>query len=108
MKIKFRALRRRVWFKTLSRVERGIIDLTIRCVERIRSHTLMKVVLAVVDKLLRALDEEFLRKAERIGQGIVERLSSVALSWGNRNAWKWRWDLGFVKFLGLIVINDKV
>jgi hypothetical protein len=107
MKIKVRALRQKIWFKALSRVERGLIDLTIRCVERIRSHTLMKAVLAVVDKLLKTLDEEFLQKAERLGRKIVEKVSFVALNWGNRNALMWKWDLDFVRFLGVIVVNEK-
>lgn len=107
MKIKVRALRRKVWFKALSRVERGIIDLTMRCVERIRSRTLTKAVLAIIDKLLRTLDEEFLTKAERIGREIVEKLSCVALNWGNKNALTWKWNLDFVRFLGITAVNDR-
>lgn len=107
MKIRVRALRRKVWFRALSIVERGIIDLTIRCVERIRSYALTKAVLAIIDKLLGTLDEEFLTKAERIGREIVEKLSCVALNWGNRNALRWKWNLDFVRFMGIIAVNDR-
>ena len=107
VKIKVRALRRKVWFRALSRVERGVIDLTIRCVERIRSHALTKAVLAIIDKLLRILGEEFLTKAERIGREIVEKHSYVALNWGNRDALTWKGDLDFVRFLGIIAVNDR-
>jgi len=35
VKVKKIALRRRVWFRCLDRVERGIIDLTVQCVDSI-------------------------------------------------------------------------
>ena len=37
------ALRRGVWFRSLSRVERGIIDLTVRYVDNVKSSKLAKV-----------------------------------------------------------------
>ena len=42
------ALRHGVWFRALSRVERGILDLTTRYVVRIRSPTLANVVTAIL------------------------------------------------------------
>jgi len=45
------AMRRRVWFKVLSRMERAVVSLTIRCVDRIRSVELAMIVKAIVDKL---------------------------------------------------------
>lgn len=105
-KIKTRALRRKVWFKALSRVERGIIDLTIRCVERIRSHALMKTVLAIVDKLLRTLEENYLKKVERIGREIAHKICEIALKWGNLHALVWKHDINFVRFLGVNAFNS--
>jgi NAD-dependent DNA ligase len=106
MKIKVRALRRKVWFKALSRVERGIIDLTIRCVERIRSHALMKTVLAIVDKLLRTSKEHFLKKVENIGREIAQKICEIAWKWGNLHALIWKYDLNFVRFLGVSALNS--
>lgn len=105
VKIKVRALRRKVWFKALSRVERGVIDLTIRCVERIRSHALMKTVLAIVDKLLRTLEENYLTKVERAGREIAEKICELARKWGNLHALRWKYDLDFVRFLGVNALN---
>ncbi len=106
MKIKVRALRRKVWFKALSRVERGIIDLTIRCVERIRSHALMKTVLAIVDKLLRTLEEGYLKRVERIGREIAQKICEIACKWGNLHALIWKYDVNFVRFLGVNTLNS--
>jgi len=106
MKIKVRALRRKVWFRALSRVERGIVDLTIRCVEKIQSYTLMKTVLGIVDKLLRTLEENYLRKVEKIGREIVQKICEIAWKWGNRLALVWKYDIRFVRFLGANAINS--
>ena len=105
-KIKARALRRKVWFKALSRVERGIIDLTIRCVERIRSHALMKTVLAIIDKLLRTLEESYLKKVERAGREIARKICEIAWKWGNSHALTWKYDINFVRFLGVNALNS--
>jgi hypothetical protein len=105
VKIKVRALRRKVWFKALSRVERGVIDLTIRCVEQIRSHALMKLILAIVDKLLRTLEENYLTKVERAGREIAEKICELARKWGNLRALLWKYDLDFVRFLGMNAVN---
>jgi len=106
VKIKVRALRRKVWFKALSRVERGIIDLTIRCVERIRSYALMKTVLAIVDKLLRTLEEGYLKRVERIGRELAQKICEIACKWGNLHASVWKYDVNFVKFLGVNALNS--
>lgn len=107
VKIKVRALRRKVWFKALSRVERGVIDLTIRCVERIRSHALMKTVLAIVNKLLRTLEENYLSKVEQAGRAIAEQICELARRWGNLRALLWKYDLDFVRFLGVNALNGQ-
>jgi len=105
MKIRTRALRKGVWFKALSRIERSILDLTIRCVERIRSEALMKTVVTILDKLLETLEEEYLKRVERIGREIAEKISEIAWRWGNPHALTWEYDLRFVKFLGVNATN---
>ena len=105
MKIKVRALRHKVWFKTLSRTERAIVDLTIRCVERIRSRCLEKTLSNIVSKILKTLESEFSEKAEQIGREIARKTCSLALEWGNLNALTWIYDLNFVRFLGINALN---
>lgn len=105
LKIKTNALRRKVWFKALSRVERSIIDLTIRCVERVRSNALIKTLLTILDKLLKTLEEDYLKKVETIGREIAERICEIASKWGNPHAWLWKYDLRFVRFLGINTVN---
>jgi hypothetical protein len=45
------ALRRRVWFRALSRVERGVLDLTVKYVNDVKSALLAKVLTAMLEKL---------------------------------------------------------
>ena len=105
MKIKTRALRHRVWFKTLSRAERAIIDLTIKCVERIRSRILTRVISKIFDKILKTLKNSFLETADKVGRETVERLCRIAGEWGNRTASNWKHDLSFIRFLGVNTTN---
>jgi len=105
MRLKTEALRRKTWFRALSRIERSIVDLTIQCVERVRSRTLAKVVLKILDKLLKTLEEVFIHRAEKIGLEIAQRLSEIALKWGNRQVWVWKYDLRFATFLGVNALN---
>jgi hypothetical protein len=107
MKVKSRALRNRTWYKTLSRMERGIIDLTIKCVEKIRSHVLAQTVSIIISKILRTLNEDFVVEAEKVGREIAEKLSVIAQDWGNKTCFLWKCDKGFVKFLGVNALNAK-
>ena len=107
MKVKSRALRNRTWYKTLSRMERAIIDLTIKCVEKIRSQVLAQMVSKIVSKILKTLAEDFMTHAEKVGREIVEKLSVIAQDWGNRTCFLWKCDKGFVKFLGVNTLNTR-
>jgi len=108
MKLKSKALRNRTWYKTLSRIERAIIDLTIRCVEKIRSHILAQTVSLIVNKIVRTLKENFMAEAEKVGRDIAEKLWGIAQSWGNTTCFLWKQDEDFVKFLGVNTVNVRL
>jgi len=97
--LKRKALRRGVWFKVLSGIDRATIDLTIRCVERIRSATLARVIVGIVEKIKNAIRGFFIR-AEVVGRLLAERVVELALSWGNTEASDWKCDSDFVRYLG--------
>ncbi len=48
--LKTRALRRRVWYRTLDRIERGLVDLTIRWVDKVRNRTMARVLLWILGR----------------------------------------------------------
>jgi len=88
-------------------MERAIIDLTIKCVEKIRSPVLAQAVSMIIRKLLRTLKEEFMTEAEKAGREIVQKLSVIAQNWGNKTCFLWKRDKVFIKFLGVNALNTK-
>jgi hypothetical protein len=96
------ALRRGVWFRVLNRVERGIIDLTVRYVEVIKSTKLAKVVTAIIEKLQNATENRLERLVRTIGLALSQKLSKIAISWGNKSASQWANDRSYAKYLLLI------
>ena len=92
--LKTRALRKRVWFRVLDRVERGLLDLTIRWVDNVRSGRLTETLLRILVKLAWAM-EQGLSRVLVVGRELALRASVLAVSWGNVNAYSWRSDRGF-------------
>jgi len=107
LEIKTKALRTKVWFRALSKVERAIIDLTIRCVEKIRSNVLAGTVAKIINKILQSLEQDFMTRAERVGREIAERLCRLGERWGNEACTNWKCDRCFIKFLGVNALNHR-
>ena len=95
------ALRRGVWFKALNRVERGIIDLTVKYVDSIKSATLAKVVTAIIEKLQQTMETLADKMVRTVGLPLARKISDIAVSWGNHLAKLWADDWGFARFLAL-------
>lgn len=105
MNIRAKALRQRVWFKALSKAERAVIDLTIKCVERVRSRILTRIISKIVDKILKTLENGFLDVADKVGREIAEQLCRIAGEWGNKTSSSWKHDFSFARFLGVNAVN---
>lgn len=103
--LKVKALRRRVWFKVLNRMERGLVDSVIKVVDRVRSALLAKVLGSIVKKLSTALESKVKRLMREVGQPLAEKVSLIAKSWGHKSAFKWVKDKGFVLYLTITAIN---
>ena len=89
--MKLRALRRRVWFRVLDRVERGLLDLTIRWVDNVRSGRLTEMLLRILVKLARAMEQGMARVLV-VGRELALKASLLAVRWGNKQAYAWRYD----------------
>ena len=103
--IKSRALRKRVWFRALSKVERAIVDLTIKCVVKIQSSVLAGTISGIVGKILQFLGEDFMTRAERVGREIVESVHALGEKWGNKACSAWESNSCFIRFLGVSALN---
>jgi|SRR5437667_744467 len=104
LRLKTKALRNRVWFRVLSRIERGLLDLTMKWVDRVKSTKLTHILGEILTKLLSAMNQSMERDFQR-GRGLARVISSWALSWGNATARNWRSDIGFQRALGLGVLG---
>jgi len=105
-KVKVRAFRNGAWFRALHRLDRVLVDLTIRVVDRIRSATLVKNILTVIKKLEENVGGDLLRDLNDLGFSLARKLSLIAQRWGNTSAKKWAFDLSFLRFLVVLHIND--
>src|SRR6266536_290623 len=92
--LKTRALRKRVWYRVLSRMERGLLDLTMRWVGEVKSRTMTRVVIRILLKLARAMEQGMARVLV-VGRELALRASVLAVGWGNVEAYSWRSDRGF-------------
>jgi len=101
VRLKLAALRRGVWFRVLSRIERSLVDLAIVTVRRVRSFVLARCVGFVVEKLGGVFESRVQRRIQTVGFPLAKKLGEIAQSWGNRSAVGWAGDLGFARFLAM-------
>lgn len=105
VRLRVKARRRGVWFTALSRVERGLIDLTIKVVEKVRSFILARSLIDIIKKLMDAMESEVARLMKAVGLPRAQKLSNVAQGWGNKVARFWANDLGFIRYLAVMQKN---
>src|SRR5438093_11390507 len=104
MGIKTRGLRRRVWYGALDRMERGLVDLTIRWVDKVRSGRMTETLMPILEKLAQALETGMVRVLGR-GRVLAARASELAVGWGNGSAFYWRFEQAFCDALGFRIVG---
>jgi hypothetical protein len=104
-KLKTKAIRAGVWFKALPRIDRVLVDLTIKVAESIRSAYLAKSIIAVVGKLEGLLESRFVRLARTIGCSLAKQISAIAQKLGNASAKGWATDRSFALYLVVMHAN---
>jgi len=104
--MRVRALRSGVWFKALSTVERSMVNLAIRVVEKdVKSSLLARLMGGIIDKLKEATESRFLHMVLEIGLPLARKFSGIAQGWGNKSASQWTDDPGFMRFLTILSTN---
>jgi hypothetical protein len=103
--LKLRAKRSGVWFKTLNRLERALINLTIKVADKVRSPRLAEALSAVTRKLEEALKSRISQIVYRIGFSLARKIGLFAKKWGNPSAENWMSDVSFARFLAIMHIN---
>jgi hypothetical protein len=104
--MRVKALRSGVWFKVLSGVERSMVNLAIRVVERVvKSSLLARSMVGIIDKLKQATENRFLRMVGKVGVPLARKLGGIAQVWGNKSASQWTEDPGFIRYLTIMWMN---
>jgi len=96
------ALRKRVWYKALDEIERGIVNLTISVVESVKSLTLVRELVKILAKLREAFKSAFVKHVEDYGFRKLMDVINVAVGFGNVEALKW----GSESFARLLALNN--
>jgi len=104
IRIKHKAIRLKAWYK-LNNIERAIIDLTIKCVDKIKSIKLKNVILKILNKIKEAIENDFLNKIYENGLKEIIKIIKIVYSWGNKNSLEWIKDKSFIFYLGIKNIN---
>lgn len=106
MKLKLKAMRAGVWFRSLPRIDRALIDLTIKVASNVRSVVLAKSILSVTRKLEGLFESKFVRAIREIGFPLACKISFFAQKWGNTAAKSWGSDVRFARFLVAMNLNE--
>ena len=105
VRLKQRAMRAGVWFRSLPRIDRVLVDLTIQVADCVRSVHLARSILAVAGKLESLLESRFRRAVREFGLVLAEKLSGFAVRWGYAEARSWASDMNFARFWAIIKLN---
>ena len=106
--VRVNALRKRTWFKALDRVERGIVDLTIKMVKTLKSHVLAGEIVKILVKLKEADKGAFTRHIESYGYQKLKIVVAQAASFGSNVAHSWLRELDYAAWLALNNIYNPV
>jgi len=98
-------MRHGVWYKALSQVERALLDLTVKVVDRVESVVLGVELVKILVKLRNAAKGGFIRRMEEYGVLQARRISSKAVEWGHKIAASWSTNIGFIRYLTIMDVN---
>ena len=105
LELRRKAIRRRVWYTSLDRVDRGIIYLVTRVVDRVESATLGIVLMKITKKLRDAMKSSFIKLMESDGVRMARNMAEMAVEWEYWAAKEWARDLGYVRYLTMLTLN---
>ena len=103
--VRLEALRKRVWYRALDRVERSIFNLTCSIIDRVKSAVLGSVLVGIIDRLREAMKGGFVKVVESVGCERAVRFAGLARGWGYGDVRGWLKDLRFARYLALLVYN---
>lgn len=104
--LKRKALRRNVWYSALSRIDRVLLDLTVKVADQVRGSALINALVSVIEKLESAFENRISCALRSVGFPLAQRLSLLAQKWGNKLAVKWV-NTSFARFLAVMHLGSQ-
>lgn len=103
--VRAKALRKRVWYRSLDRLERGIFSLAAQLIDGVKSELLCVELVKILSKITRAMKSGLARCVEEYGFGKARDLALVAVSFGYNSASSWASDSEFIRYLAFLRLN---
>ena len=97
-----KALRKGVWYKALDALERGILSLTSRVIERVESAVLGVELVKILSKLRDSMMSGFVRRVKEFGLWRARGVAEQAVGWGHKSSAAWASNLNFARYLTLM------
>ena len=106
VKIRRKALRRKVWFSALDQVERGILSLASQILDSVKSRVLGVELVKIIAKLMDSMKSPFVKEMETYGLDQAKKLAEQAVEWGYEKARGWVMDPGFIRYVTLLKVHN--
>jgi hypothetical protein len=106
--VRRQALRRRIWYSALDGLERGILWISARVVDGVKSSLLNVQLVNIIAKLRDACKSGFVRHLERYGVERVRVVQAEAFRLGYLGAGVLSRDLGFIRYLMFLDYNQPI
>ncbi len=104
-KVRQEALRKRVWYRVLNPVERGIVNLTSRLIDVVQSESLGTILVKILAKLREAFKSGFVRHMESYGLRRAIEIAMQACKLGYGKARAWASENSFAVYLTMLDYN---
>jgi hypothetical protein len=100
--LRIKALKKGIWYKTTSRLERGIINLSIKILDKVKSSALGIEIVNIVANLKKMLKSPFLKHMETYGIKQASKIAEYASILGYNGAKSLFHDNDYVRYITLL------
>ena len=106
--IRRRAMRRGIWYRVLSDLDRGILNLSAVLLDDVRSVTLRVQIVSILAKLRDAFKSPFVRYVEKHGRERLRNVVECAIKFDYRDVESLRGDKGFMEYLMFLDFHQPI
>jgi hypothetical protein len=104
--IRRQAFRKRIWYRTLDDLERGIFSLSVTVCNKIQSNLLNNQLETIIVKLKNVLKGAFINYLERFGMARMITIQQQAIAFGYNKSVGFNLDYRFLRYLIFLDYNQ--